>query len=58
MDSQQILRLRRLGINTDNTTIEIFEDLINVATHLFEELEMREEDRFKLELYRHKNPSN
>lgn len=58
MDKQQIQKLKRLGIETDNTTIEIFEDLINVATHLFEELEMREEDKFKLELYRHKKPSN
>lgn len=58
MDKQQIQKLKRLGIDTDNTTIEIFEDLINVAIHLFEELEMTEEDRFKIELYRHKNPTN
>lgn len=58
MDKQQIQKLKRLGINTDKTTIEIFQDLINVASHLFDELEVREEDRFKLELYRHKKPTN
>jgi hypothetical protein len=58
MDKQQIQKLKRLGINTDKNTIEIFEDLINVATHLFEELEVREEDRFKAELFRHRKPTN
>ena len=58
MDKQQIYRLQKLGINTDNCTIDIFEDLLNIAEHLFEELEIREEDRFKTELYRLKNPTN
>jgi hypothetical protein len=38
MDKQQIQKLKRLGINTDKTTIEIFQDLINVASYLFDEL--------------------
>jgi hypothetical protein len=58
MDSQQILRLKRLGIDTDKNTIDIFEDLINVAIYLYEELEIKEEDRFKVELFRLKKPSN
>jgi hypothetical protein len=58
MDKQQIQKLKKLGINTDNTTIEIFQDLINVAIYLYEELEIKEEDRFKVELFRLKKPSN
>jgi hypothetical protein len=58
MDKQQILRLKRLGIDTDKNTIDIFEDLINVAIYLYEELEIKEEDRFKVELFRLKKPSN
>jgi len=58
MDKTQIYRLQKLGINTDNCTIDIFEDLLNIAEHLYEELEIREEDRFKLELFRLKKPTN
>jgi hypothetical protein len=58
MDKQQIQKLKKLGISTDKNTIDIFEDLINVAIYLYEELEIKEEDRFKVELFRLKKPSN
>lgn len=58
MDKQLINRLKLLGINTDNTTIEIFEDLLNVAEHLWAETEVTEEMRFRQELQRLKQPTN
>ena len=58
MDSKLIARLKKLGINVENTTIEIFEDLLNIAEHLWEELEVKEEQRFKEELARLKKPTN
>jgi len=59
MDKTQIYRLNKLGINTDKCTIDIFEDLLNIAEHLYEELEIREEDRMRIEINRlSRNPTN
>lgn len=52
MDSQQIQKLKKLGINTDRNTIDIFEDLINVAIYLYDELEIKEEYRLRIEINR------
>ena len=59
MDKTQIYRLNKLGINTDKCTIDIFEDLLNIAEHLYEELEIREEDRMRIEINRlSRKPTN
>lgn len=58
MDAEQIKILKKLGINTNNTTIEIFEDVINIANHLYDLLEQSEEDKFREELKRLKLPTN
>jgi hypothetical protein len=59
MDKKIIARLEKLGINTQNTTVEIFEDLLNIAEHLSDELEVTEEMRFKIELERlSRRPTN
>lgn len=58
MDKEQIKKLERLGINTNQPTIDIFDNLLNVAEHLYNLLEADEEERFKKELERIKKPSN
>lgn len=52
MDSSQIKTLKKLGIDTNKPTIEIFEDLLNVAEFLYEETEKTEIERFRRELER------
>lgn len=58
MDKQQILRLKLLGVNTNQTTIDIFEELLRIAEHLYEELSIAEEDRMRINLYRLRQPTN
>lgn len=58
MDKQQILRLNLLGVNTNQTTIDIFEELLRIAEHLYEELSIVEEDRMRVNLYRLRQPTN
>lgn len=58
MDRSQLQKLEKLGINTENTTIEIFEDLLNVAEYLNDLLELNEEERFRQELERIKKNTN
>lgn len=58
MDETQIQVLKKLGINTNNTTIDIVVDLVNVADYLYDQLEQTEMERFRAELKRIKNPTN
>lgn len=58
MDNQQIKKLKKLGIDTNRSTIDIFEDLINVAEYLHDMLEINEEERFRAELERLKKKTN
>jgi len=58
MDETQIQVLKKLGINTNNTTIDIVGDLVNVADYLYDQLEQTEMERFRSELKRIKNPTN
>lgn len=58
MDKLQLQKLKALGINTENTSIEIFEDLLAVAVHLNTLLELTEEDRFAAEIERVKQNTN
>jgi|GEM_PF-5489104 len=59
MDSEQIRKLKHLGIDVNQCSLDIFDNLLELCTYLFEELEIKEEDRFKYELFRlTKNPTN
>jgi protein-tyrosine-phosphatase len=58
MDETQIQILKKLGININNTTIDIVCDLVNVADYLYDQLEQTEIERFRAELKRIKNPTN
>jgi hypothetical protein len=59
MDKALIARLQKMGIDTDKNTIDIFEDLLNIAEHLWAELEVTEEQRFREQLERlTKKPTN
>jgi hypothetical protein len=58
MDETQIQILKKLGIDTSNTTIDIVCDLVNVAEYLYDQLEQTEIERFRAELKRIKNPTN
>jgi len=59
MDSEQIRKLKHLGIDTNQCSLDIFDNLLELCTYLFEELEIKEEDRFKYELFRlTKSPTN
>jgi hypothetical protein len=58
MDETQIQILKKLGIDTNNTTIDIVCDLVNVAEYLYDQLEQTEIERFRAELKRIKNPTN
>lgn len=52
MNSEDLFKLEQLGIPTDTTSMEMFDHLLKVAHHLFQELERKEEDRFREELYK------
>ncbi len=52
MDNEQIRKLKHLGIDTNQCSLDIFDNLLELCTYLFEELEIKEEDRFKIDLYR------
>jgi hypothetical protein len=52
MDKQQILRLQLLGINTNQVSLHIFDDLLKLAEELYEELSIKEEDEFRRDVYR------
>lgn len=58
MDKEQLQKLEKLGINTNQTTIDIFANLLDLCEFLYDEAGIREEDRFKIELHRLKKPSN
>lgn len=52
MDAKQLWQLEKLGISTDQSSIDIFSNLLELCTYLYEELEVKEEDRFKEQIYR------
>lgn len=52
MDKEQIKKLERLGIDSSQCSIDVFDNLLDLCGFLYDELEIKEEDRFKLELYR------
>ena len=59
MDESQIIKLKHLGIDTNQTTIDIFDNLLELAIFMYEELEIKEEDRMRIEINRvTKKPSN
>lgn len=59
MDKEQIKKLERLGIDSSQCSIDIFENLLEVAIFLYDELEIREEDRMRVEINRlSKKPTN
>lgn len=58
MDKTQIYKLECLGIDTSQTTIDIFSNLLDLAEFLYDELSIQEEDRFKIQLYRLRQPTN
>lgn len=58
MDEISINRLRVFGINPSNSYFEIMEDLLNLTEHLYNELEIKEKERFRKELKRIQTPTN
>jgi len=58
MDKKQLQQLVKLGVNTEQTTIDIFANVLDLAEFLYDELSIQEKDRFKIELYRLKKPTN
>jgi hypothetical protein len=59
MDKQQILRLKLLGIETNQVSLHIFDDLLKLAEELYEELSIKEEDRMRHQIYLlSKQPTN
>lgn len=58
MEKDSKLILKKLGINTQNSNREIFEDLLNLSEYLYDQLDRSEIDRFRAELKRLKQPTN
>jgi len=59
MDKEQIQKLNKLGIDTTQNSIDIFCNLLDLCVFFSEELEVREEDRMRHQIYLlSKNPTN
>lgn len=59
MDREQIKKLERLGIDTSQCSLDVFDNLLELCVWLYEELEVKEEDKFRYEIYRlTKKPTN
>lgn len=59
MDKQQIEKLEKLGIDCSQSSIDIFCNLLDLCVFFSEELEVREEDRMRHQIYLlSKNPTN
>jgi hypothetical protein len=52
MDKHQEQQLIKLGINVEQSTIDIFANVLDLAEFLFDELEIKEEDRMRIEINR------
>ena len=52
MDAKQLWQLEKLGIDCSQNSIDIFSNLLELCIYLYEELEVKEEDRFKEQIYR------
>ena len=51
-------RLRFLGVESNQPTVMVVEDLLNLAEYLYEKLEETERQRFQTELNRILKPTN
>ncbi len=59
MTKQQLLRLQLLGINTNQVSLHIFDDLLKLAEELYEEVSIKREDEFRRDIYRlSRKPTN
>ena len=58
MTAEIILRLANLGIDPNQTSIEIFDNLLDLCEFLYEESEKTELQRFERELNRIIKPTN
>lgn len=59
MDKEQIQKLNKLGIDTNQSSIDIFSNLLELCIWLYEEVEIREEDRMRIEINRlSRKPTN
>lgn len=59
MDKEQIKKLERLGIDTSQNSIDIFHNLLELCIWLYEEVEIKEEDRMRIEINRlSRKPTN
>jgi hypothetical protein len=58
MTAEIILRLTNLGIDPNQTSIEIFDNLLDLCEFLWEESEITEIQRFERELNRIIKPTN
>lgn len=58
MDAKQLWQLEKLGVNLEQSTIDIFANVLDLAEYLYDELSIKEEDRLRIELYRLRKPTN
>lgn len=58
IDIEQIRILKKLGINPNNCSVDVFTDLLNVSEYLYDQLEQTEIDRFRAELIRIQKATN
>ncbi|HSE99920.1 MAG TPA: hypothetical protein VLA48_03405 [Nitrososphaeraceae archaeon] len=58
MDAKQLWQLEKLGVNLEQSTIDIFANVLDLAEYLYDELSIQEEDRLRIELNRLKKPTN
>lgn len=59
MDKEQLQKLEKLGIDSTQCSIDIFSNLLEVATFLYDELSILEEDRMRIEINRlSRKPTN
>lgn len=58
MDKEQIKKLKDLGIDTTQCSVDIFDNLLELAVWLAEEVEQSELERFQKEINRVLKPTN
>jgi hypothetical protein len=59
MDKEQIKKLEKLGIDCSQNSVDIFHNLLELCIWLYEEVEIKEEDRMRSEIFRlSRKPTN
>lgn len=58
MTKEILFRLHNLGIDTNQTSLDMFDNLLDLCENLYEEVKITEIERFKRELNRNLKSTN